>query len=309
MKLRLQIFCMSLGVILLACSAIVPCYVAVAACYVSQVICEVDRTFLSSSLTPVCRLASVAHSPEQLFHSHPETCPTSLLWAAKPNLNRIFGRFLKYTAIAVNRNYASLGGGARIVRGYTSSTHNLPPPSLSGSLIQLFFGYNPQYADVKSAGIVLEEDTSVGECWCISGAVGRIAIQLSEVVFISHMSVDYASPLLLSREDISSAPQNMSLWVLLPLADAERQPNLQVRSVKEFEFKRDQDANFPLTSQFIQVLDFQYNIRKPPTRQIFSLPFRTHSPSQTIVVEIKSNEGSPVTCLYWLGIHGMKEVV
>jgi hypothetical protein len=79
--------------------------------------------------------------------------------------------------------------------------------------MQLFFGYNPQYANLKTAGIVLEEDTSVGECWCISGAIGHIAIQLFEVVFISHLSVDYAFPLLLSQEDISSALQNMSLWV------------------------------------------------------------------------------------------------
>lgn len=296
---------MSLGVILLTCSAIVPCYIAIAACYVSQVICEVDRTFLTSSLTPVCRLASAAHSPEQLFHIHHDTCPTSLLWTVKPSFNRLFGKF---TAVAVHRNYASLGGGAKIIHGYTSPTHNLPPPSFSGSLIQSLFGYNPQYANVNGAGIVLEEDTSVGECWCLSGAGGHVAIQLSEMAFISHISVDYASPRLLSQQDILRAPQNMSLWVLFPLADAKRRPNTQMRLVKEFELKKDRDANFPPDSQFIQVLDFQYNIRKPPTRQIFSLPFRMPSPSQTIIVEIESNEGAPLTCLYWLGIHGMRGI-
>jgi hypothetical protein len=299
---------MSLGAVLLTCNAIVPCYIAIAACYVSQVICEVDRTFLTSSLTPVCRLASAAHSPEQLFHIHHDTCPTSLLWTVKPSFNRLLGKFWTSTAVAVNRNYASLGGGARIIRGYTSPTHNLPPPSFSGSLIQSLFGYNPQYANVKSAGIVLEEDTSVGECWCLSGASGHVAIQLSEMVFISHISVDYASPRLLSQQDISRAPQNMSLWVLFPLADAERPPNTQMRLVKEFKLKRDRDANFPPASRFIQVLDFQYNIQKPPTRQIFSLPFRMPSPSQTIIMEIKSNEGAPITCLYWLGIHGMRGI-
>ena len=179
-----------------------PCYVAVAACYVSQIICEVDRTFLSSSLNPLCQLALVAHSPKQLLHTDLETCSTSLLWAVKPNFIRTFGKFWKFTGIAINRNYASLGGGARIIRGYTSQTHNLPSPSLTGSLAQFLFGYNPQYANVQRAGIILEEDTSIGECWCMSGAVGHVAIQLSEAVFISHLSVDYAAPRLLSEEEI-----------------------------------------------------------------------------------------------------------
>lgn len=285
-----------------------PCYAAIAICYVSQVICELDRTLLSATLTPVCQLASAAHSPEQLFHSHTETCPTSLLWGVKPNVIHVLGKFWKYTAIAADRNYASRGGGARIIRGYTSQTHNLPPHSLSGSLLQSFFGYNPQYATVNGAGTILEEDISIGESWCMSRAVGHVAIQLSEAVYISHISVDYASPRLLSEEDISRAPQNLSLWVLLPLADAaeHQRPYLQRRPVKEFGFKPDRDAVFSRASEFVQVLDSQYNIGKPPTRQIFALPFRMSIPSQTVVLEIKSNEGAPITCLYWLGIYGMK---
>jgi len=283
-----------------------PCYVAIAACYVSQIICEVDRTFLSSSLNPLCQLALVAHSPKQLLHTDLETCSTSLLWAVKPNFIRTFGKFWKFTGIAINRNYASLGGGARIIRGYTSQTHNLPSPSLTGSLAQFLFGYNPQYANVQRAGIILEEDTSIGECWCMSGAVGHVAIQLSEAVFISHLSVDYAAPRLLSEEEIMTATQNMSLWVLLPSSDIEQEPNFQMRPVKGFEFKADQDADFPPGSQFVHALEFQYDIRKPPTRQIFPFQFRMLSPSRTVIVEIKSNEGGAITCLYWLGIHGAK---
>jgi hypothetical protein len=248
----------------------------------------------------------MAHSPKQIFDTHPETCSTSLLWAVKPNLVRTLGKFWKYTAISINRNYAALGGGARIIRGYTSKTHNLPSPSLYGFLLQSFLGYNPQYADVKGAGIILEEDTSVGECWCMSGAVGHVAIQLSEAVFVSHISFDYASPRLLSEEDVSRAPQNVSLWVLLPLADTRQDTNLQIRLPKEFKFKTDQEVDFPPGSRFIQALEFKYDVKKPPTRQVFPVQFRMTSPSQTVIVEIKSNEGGVATCLYWLGIHGRK---
>lgn len=254
----------------------------------------------------MCRLALAAHSPEQLFHTHSETCPTSLLWAVKPNLVRTFGKIWKYTAISINRNYASLGGGARIIRGYTSKTHNLPSTSLFGFLAQSFLGFNPQYASVKGAGIILEEDTSVGECWCMSGAVGHFAVQLPEAVFISHIALDYPSPELLSEEDVSRAPQNMSLWVLLPLRDARQAPTLQIRPHEEFKFKTDQDADIPPESQFFQALEFKYDVKRPPTRQVFPFPLRMPSPSQTIILEVKSNEGGTATCIYWLGIYGMK---
>lgn len=282
-----------------------PCYIAVAACYMSQIMCETDRVFLSSSLNPLCQLALVAHSSEHLLHTDLEACPASFLWAVKPNFILMFGNFWKFT-VATNRNYASLGGGARIIRGYTSETHDLPAPSLTGSLSRLFFGYNPQYANVQGAGIILEEDTGVGECWCISGAVGHVAIQLSGTVFISHLSVDYAAPRLLSEEEIASAPQNMSIWILLPPSAIKQDPNFNMRPAKGFEFRADQDADFPSGSQFVHALEFQYDVRKPPTRQIFPFRFRTLSPTQTVIVEIKSNEGGATTCLYWLGIHGRR---
>ena len=50
---------------------------------------------------------------------------------------------------------------------YTSGTHGLPPPSIFGSLAESVFGYNPQYANVNGAGIILEESVGVGECWRI----------------------------------------------------------------------------------------------------------------------------------------------
>ena len=280
-----------------------PCHVAIAACYMSQIICEMDRVFLSSSLNPLCQLALVTHSS---LHTDLEGCPASFLWAVKPNFILMLGKFWKFTAVATNRNYASLGGGARIIRGYTSKTHDLPPaPSFTGSLSQLFLGYNPQYASVQGAGIILEEDTGVGECWCMSGAAGHVAIQLSETVFISYLSVDYAAPQLLSEEEIASAPQNMSIWILLP-SSAKQEPNLHIRPAKEFEFRADRDADFPPGSQFIHALEFQYDVRKAPTRQIFPLQFRLLSPVQTVIVEIKSNEGGATTCLYGLGIYGRR---
>ncbi len=98
----------------------------------------------------------------------------------------------------------------------------------------------------------------------------------------------------------------MSLWVLLPPSATKQEPNFHLRPAKEFKFKEDQDADFLPGSQFVRALEFHYDIRKPPTRQIFPFQFRALSPSQTVIVEIRSNEGGATTCLYWLGIHGAR---
>ena len=143
-KRGLQLVFLSLGFALLAWKAVLPCYVAIGACYVSQVVCKTDRSIFSASMNTLCKLALMSHSPNHLLQALP-----------------------------------SHGGGANILCGYTSWTHGLPYPSF-GSLSESIFGYNPQYANVKGAGIILEESTGVGECWQISGRIGHIAICLSE---------------------------------------------------------------------------------------------------------------------------------
>jgi len=64
-----QLTFLSLGFVLLAWKAVLPCYVTIAACYVSQVICEIDRTIFSASMNPLCKLALVSHSPDHLRHT------------------------------------------------------------------------------------------------------------------------------------------------------------------------------------------------------------------------------------------------
>jgi hypothetical protein len=93
--------------------------------------CEVDRTFLSSSLTLVCRLASAAHSPEQLFHTHRENMSDISLMDSESWPQSHLWEILDVCSNSSQPELCSLGGGARIIRGYTSPTQNLPPPSLS----------------------------------------------------------------------------------------------------------------------------------------------------------------------------------
>jgi hypothetical protein len=182
-----------------------------------QAICEIDRTIFSASMNPLCKLALLSHTPDSLHHTHHlQTCPTTVLWTVKPYISRIL---MMQTPISFNRNYVAYGGGASILRRYTSKTHDLPPPSIMGSLAESLFGYNPQYADINGGGIILEESMGVGECWRIYGGVGQVAINLSELVFISHIAMDHASPSLLSEDGMASAPKNMAIWALLPPID------------------------------------------------------------------------------------------
>lgn len=139
----------------------------------------------------------------------------------------------------------------------------------------------------------------------LEGPAGHVAINLSEPVIISHIAMDHASPSLLSEDDISSAPKNVALWALLPLTDnAEYEPRMPVRSLDDFKFMKYSKDELPLLSRLWQITHFQYNIFKQPTRQIFPVP--RLFPTQTIILEIKSNEGSDTTCIYWLGIFGVR---
>ena len=300
----------SFGFALLASSAAVPCYVGIALCYLSQAVCELDRLLFSSSLNPICKLTSMAHSPEQLAQAQDglSTCPTTLLLTVKPRVANILWSLGQQTPVAIDRNFASQGGGANIVRGYTSHTHDVPPPSFIGQAAKYFIGYNPEYANIKGASTILEEDTNVGECWQFSGTAGHVAIQLSEPVFFSHIAIDHASPRLLSEKEMASAPQNVSLWILRPGGpdNVPLQSDLPTRPLKTFKIRKDVDPILASgSSLLIRLLDIQYNIRKPPTRQIFSIPFHIQFSSQTVIVEVLSNGGASTTCIYWVGIYGL----
>jgi hypothetical protein len=306
-KRGLQLTFLSLGFVLLAWKAVLPCYVTIAACYVSQAICEIDRTFFSASMNPLCRLVMMSHSADHLHHTLSPTCPTTILWTVKPHISNTLMRLWKQPPVSFNRNYASYGGGADILRGYTSKTHDLPSPSIFGSLTESLFGYNPQYANVNGAGIILEESMGVGECWRISGQTGHAAINLSEAVFVSHIAMDYASPILLSNDDVASAPKNMALWAILPPTD-DAEYERPTRSLNDFKLKKYGKDDLPMSSRLLQIIDFQFNISKQPTRQIFQVPVRMHFPTQTIILEITTNEGSDTTCIYWLGIYGSRRI-
>jgi len=308
-KFVLRLTLLSLMCALLAWKALLPCYVAIAACYVSQAVCEVDRIIFSSSMNPFCKLGLLSHSPNHLHLTTPQTCPTAVLWAVKPIVSHTLMNLWGQTPVSFNRDYASFGGGAHILRSYTSQTHGLPPPSFLGSLTELIFGYNPRYANINGAGLILEASTEVGECWRISGGTGHVAINLSEPVFISHIAMDYASPSLLSEDDIKSAPKHMALWAPLPstvLDDMAHELEAPIRSLKDFKCKTCSNDDLPTSSQLSQIIDFEYNILREPTRQIFQTPSQMRFPTQTVILEVKSNGGSHTTCIYWLGIYGSK---
>ncbi len=302
-KRGFQFMFLSLGFIFLAWKAVLPCYIAIAACYISQVFCEIDRTFLSASMNPFCKLALLSHTPDNLLS---QTCPTAVLWTIKPYVSHTLMGFP--TPISFNRNYAAYGGGASILRRYTSKTHNLPSPSVLGSLGEAIFGHNPQYANVNGAGIILEENMGVGECWQMSGGVGHVAVNLSEPVFISHIVMDYASPSVLSKDDIASAPKNMALWALPPTDNAKHELRMPIRFLNDFKSIKDGKDDLPGSSRALKMIDFQYDILEQPTRQLFPVPIHRHFPTQTIILEIETNGGSDTTCVYWLGVYGQRSV-
>jgi hypothetical protein len=175
-----------------------------------------------------------------------------------------------------------------------------------GFFVESIFGYNPQYANVNGAGVILEESMGIGECWRISGGTGHVAVNLSEAVFVSHIALDHASPTLISEDDIASAPKHMVLWALLPPNDAEHE---HTRPLDDFKVKKyNGKDDFPESSRLLQIINFQYNVLKQPTRQIFQIPVRMPFPTSVFILEITTNGGSGSTCIYWLGIYGSRTI-
>ena len=113
-----------------------------------------------------------------------------------------------------NENYALEYSGASIVYedGYTSETYTPPNaiiPSyiwnMFGGLPQIFFGKSP----IKSANHVLSGDSiEVGSFWAFSGNKGKITIKLSQPVYVTSVSIEHASNMLL---DPSTAPRSFNV--------------------------------------------------------------------------------------------------
>jgi len=209
---------------------------------------------------------------------------------------------LKLETLEVLRNFASQGGGARVISELTSPTHNIPSPSWFTWTYNKVFnnGYDLDHLDIPRPSVVLEDQLHIGECWEFSGDRGQVGIRLAEVIEVSHITVDYIPPALISEDGVRRAPKNISLW---GLANDDLIQNRDSRNASTF-FVSDYVPAMALSNNnFVLLARVRYDVFNSGVTQRFvveSSPLTT----DVVVVLFENNEGSNTTCIYGIGIHG-----
>ncbi|KAF8887430.1 hypothetical protein CPB84DRAFT_1849837 [Gymnopilus junonius] len=171
-------------------------------------LCEADHIVFAGILQRFC---SVAHFADLL--SDDTFCRKGLTWTSR----------VGWFGMAIARcNYTSEGAGTTVITEFRSTTHGLiencsPKWWDSSSEIACWM----KNVELNSAAVVLDENMQAGECWEFLGTSGHVALNLSEPIMISHLVIDHASPLALSKAATRRSPRNMSLWVFVDSSHAE----------------------------------------------------------------------------------------
>mmetsp|Transcript_31013 Transcript_31013/g.30674 ORF Transcript_31013/g.30674 Transcript_31013/m.30674 type:complete len:134 (+) Transcript_31013:216-617(+) len=116
----------------------------------------------------------------------------------------------------------------------------------------------------------LSDINSPGHCWAFQGDVGHITVQLSQEIYPRHFSIVHAS-----LADHNTAPKHFCIYSVLP------------KSIEE-----------------LGCYDLDLSSELNAFRQTFPCLSNCETPTRKYRLEIKSNYGADLTCLYQLQIHG-----
>lgn len=260
-----------------------------------QWICGFDRA-TRYSLGPLCIPFDHARSPHEFCENYDPF------------------RFLSDAFMVVNQNgpvnYASSSGGASIVTEFTSQTHGRTP--CSGSKSEIWACNLEKNAHINSPAVILEDGLVNGECWEFSGEKGQVAINLTEPVVITHISLDRPAQGARSR-----APKNLTLWALVNNRDQHsgdqgtvpsELPRSALRVRPESHSRVQNLLDFlPLypsdTASFVQILSFEYDVNKAAVSGQSFFIQDTQIKVQTVLLKVDGNFGGETTCLPPVGIY------
>ncbi|KAJ7138695.1 hypothetical protein C8R43DRAFT_893145 [Mycena crocata] len=203
-------------------------------------------------------------------------------------------------------NFALDIGGAKIIYQMTSFTHGL---SRWCSMRRWWTGGEAScdHDFVLPREVIRAGDAVEGECWTFEGAVGHIAIRLSERVRISNITIQH----LPFPATVFQAPRRMSLWALADpaLPVLQRIPGPLITMAAQFHTHQ----RFPLpkdvkNSIFVLLDEFNYDLSTNSRSFIQTFPIQ-HADflegSRVIIVGVASNWGSPSTCISRIKVHGI----
>jgi hypothetical protein len=226
------------------------------------------------------------------------------------SLEEVVGNLLQIQPVSQPvRNFALHRNGAIVIPELTSTTHNLPQHTIHSWILQQLRGFDTFHEYVNLPYVVLEDDVSVGQCWEFAGSTGTIGIRLPEAIQLSEVIIRHIQPAMVSPGTLGQAPRDVVLWGRIGSNQMKSLDGYEgyIRSAAEMSFPRF-SAHYRTDDQFLRLSLMRYDVSALTTIQKFSLSHEISALGlffQILVFEVRSNWGSPTTCLYHFGIHGI----
>ncbi|KAF2690410.1 hypothetical protein K458DRAFT_102921 [Lentithecium fluviatile CBS 122367] len=188
-------------------------------------------------------------------------------------------------------NYFSTGLGTQIDSSITSAT-GADNPAILARLYRRFMGV-PNRAPPAAALVSWEEP---GDCWCAAPddskkGKAQLGIQLSTPIYPTQLTVEHIPKAMVPREDISSAPRDIEIWI-----KTSRQP------IQRFGMGPADCEDGP--DGWVCLGKARYDIHGANHVQTFLLDTQAQLPVDRVMVRVASNWGADHTCLYRVRLHG-----
>lgn len=265
------------------------CYFAGSRLYPStQSICTISQTIHLPGLGPICSIISHAQDAQGLCNRHKPFWSDDRVVTVNPE---------------TDMNYISSSRGAVIIPELTSPTHGRKP--CSGSKSSIWACNFEKNENISSPSVILEDflTDEEEECWEFSGNTGQIAINMTEPVVITHISIGRPRHGLPFR-----APKNMSLWALVDNREISQEiithelplSALRLRS-GSLSYVNDILRRF----SFVHIASIEHDINNSSGPRQFFFLNHTQITTQTVLLQIESNFGGETTCLYWVGMYSV----
>ncbi|KAF2631193.1 hypothetical protein BU25DRAFT_437721 [Macroventuria anomochaeta] len=189
-------------------------------------------------------------------------------------------------------NYFSIGLGALIEPGRTSSTFDNGSTLLAGLVIGRARRANPP----KAALTRWEE---FGDCWCAAPnpmkGFARLGVSLPRHVYPKQVTVEHAPMSMSPTGDVKNAPRNIELWA---------ETDQPIKHHYAQSHNKCLDPGDLRGLGYVCLGAFKYNIHASNHVQTFDLDAELSVPTSRVVVQVTSNWGAPNTCIYRVRLHG-----